>query len=120
MDKFIEKNKKILGAVMGTAVLIVALASGSYLVQQRQLIESSAARLSLPSLYMSTFTSKPKVGDIIDVAVSVDSKSMTITGADLRVHYDTSKLEAITFTGFGDFLPSTLIAGAITKTDTPI
>ncbi len=109
-----RKYKNLVLGSISLMFLASAIGVGTYLVQQQQKAESEAARpTNLPSLSLSTAASKLRVGSTFTVNVAIDSKGTSVNGADLRINYDPSKLEAININQVGDFLPTTLISGTI-------
>lgn len=111
----LSRSKSLVAAILSILILTGAVGTGVYLVQQRQSIKTEAGSVVLS---LSPNNSAPNVGDIFTVAVAIDTKGLSASAADLKVRYETAKLEAQSIKALGDFLPVTLVPGTIDLTDT--
>lgn len=111
----VSKQRRVVGGLLGILVLAGAIGAGVYLTGQRQTTQSQAGSAVLS---MSATPSSVKKGDTFTVAVAIDTKSLKVSAADIRVRYETAKLEAKKIEAFGDFLPVVLSPGTIDSTDT--
>lgn len=109
------RQKKTVATIFGVLLLTSAIGAGAYLVQQQQLLKSQAGSAVLS---ITTSNSNLKVGDTFNVVVSIDTKGLSATAADLRVRYDTSVLEAQKVQAFGNFMPVVLKEPVVDSTNT--
>lgn len=112
---YLKSKRKIIAGILGVSVLTASLGTGIYLVQKVQSAKTEAGSIVLS---LSTNNAAPKVGDTFTVAVAIDTKGLLASAADIRVRYDTSKLEAKSIQPMGGFLPIVLVPGKIDLTDT--
>jgi len=106
-----NKRKITISLITTGFVLIVLLAAAYYVKFQQGITNSHASGVVLQVL--STKTSV-KVGDEFIVSVYIDTGGLSVTGADVRVRYDSSRLLAETITP-GTFLPVVFVPGKITQ-----
>lgn len=97
--------------IVTTAFLLVALGLSVILVGQKQEIRKKAAGNGV-ILGMSPSTVSAAPNDIITMGITVNTGDKTISGAELHLTYDASKLEAQSITA-GNFLPVVLTQGQI-------
>lgn len=109
----VGKKGGTFGKVAGILLLTGAIGAGAYLVQQQQSLKTHAGSAVLS---LVTTASNIKPGDTFETTVAIDTTSFKITAADLRVHYDVSKLEAIKIEPTGNFTPEVLVPGKIDAT----
>lgn len=110
----VKSKRKIVGGVLGILVLVTFLASGVYLIRNRQSTKTEATN---PELSLYPNGTNFNIGDTFEVAVSIDTKGMSVSAADLKVRYETNKLEALSVVPIGDFLPTVLLPGTIDSSD---
>lgn len=101
-------GKKIIGTVLGVLILTASLGIGAYLVQQRQ----TRTRATGVDVSLSSTNQSPKVGDTFIVTVGINTQGASVSGADLKVAFDSNLLQATAIQA-GNFLPTVLTPGAI-------
>lgn len=109
---FLSPKTRVLKGAVGSLALVALLGSGVFLVQYVQRLRTQAAGVSLT---LSSNNSNPKVGDTFVIAASIDTKAMSVCGADLEVTYDPNALDIVSWTQ-DTFLPVVLVpAGGVLK-----
>jgi hypothetical protein len=101
----LRTKRKAVVALLSFLVMTVAIGSGVYLVGQRQ---STNTEAGVAVLSLSSSTASPAVGVPFTVAVALDTKGLSATAADIRVRYDTAKLQAVSIVPMGNSLPTVL------------
>ncbi|HWS48960.1 MAG TPA: hypothetical protein VN174_02850 [Candidatus Methanoperedens sp.] len=78
--------------ILVIVVLIAALMGASFLVKSSQETRRGASFASVEALFLPGAKSI-KVGERVTTTMMIDSKTHFLTGADLKIKYDSSKLE---------------------------
>jgi len=104
--------KKIIISLISIVFILTFLILGVYYVKFRQSTAPVKAE-GVELLFVSNQTSF-KQGDEFNVDIYLDSKGMSVTGADLKIKYDANQLLALSITP-GNFLPVVFIPGQITS-----
>lgn len=107
-----NNSKKIIVTVLGLLFLVVSVGVGVLMTQrptQKTGVNAAGANLTL-----SSNVAGPKVNDTIVIAVAMNTNGLSVTGLDLKLNYDTTKLTA-TSVQAGPFLPYVFIPGSITS-----
>ncbi len=109
--KALGSKKKIILSFLGALALILSLGVGVYLVRSRKTVGIKAEGPSI-SLVSATATTTYTKGEEVVADVYIDTKGLKVTGADLRVRYDPTYLQAKSIES-GGFLPVVLFPGNI-------
>lgn len=78
--------------ILVIVVSIMALIGASFLVKSSQETRRGASFASVEALFLPS-TKSIKIGERVTTTLMIDSKIHLLTGADVRVKYDSSKLE---------------------------
>lgn len=73
-------------------VLVVALAGAGVLVTKNQQLQRGATYANVDALFLPS-TNSIKIGDEVTTTLMLDLKSYFLTGADLRIKYNSDKME---------------------------
>jgi hypothetical protein len=96
-------SKRNLILLVLTIVATIATAAGIILIKRNQDIREKAAPSS--SLYITPATQDAYPGSSVDVAVKLNTSTNLVTGVDIRLKFDPTKLEVVSFTK-GSGIPS--------------
>ena len=111
MFKNINFNLKKVLTVVFSILLILTLVVGVILVRQRQNTKVGAQGVNLS---LTPTTNTVNVGDSYTVDVYIDSKGYSITGADLKINFDSS-VSQLTSIQVGTFLPVVFKPGVVSE-----
>lgn len=111
----LKSKKKIVYTFLGILLLASSVGVGTYLVGQKQGTKIGATG---PTLSMTPSKSNPKVNEIFNVTIGIDTNGMSVSGADIIVRYPTANLTVQNIQETGSFLPVVFVPGTIELADT--
>lgn len=108
----IIKRKNVFISLFSTFFILITLVVGVYFIKFRQ--NTSPIQASGPTLQLTSTSNTVNKNSEFIVDVYLDTKGESVTGADLRIRYDQTKLQAISIES-KNYLPVVLIPGQITS-----
>jgi hypothetical protein len=107
----LSSGKKKL-AIFSLLLLLVAIPATSYLVFRQQELRSNA--VAATSLSFDPITTSKTVGEAFTLNVAINTATNSVSGAELHISYDTSKLQAVSIDSADPaFLPLVLVQGSV-------
>jgi hypothetical protein len=103
-----SNKKKIIATIFGILFLTASIGAGVYLNNSAKKTETNAAN---PSIILTSNNAAPRIGTNFVVAVTMNTQGVGVTGTDLRIRYDATKLTFVSMQK-GTFLPQEWIAGS--------
>ena len=98
-------SNKLLLAVIGIVILVVAIPASLYLVRQQQTLRSKAAVGDFPGLVLSPLSATKAVNDTFDVNLLVNGGSEDVSSVDIQLTFNKDVLEIQQFTPSSSFAP---------------
>lgn len=108
-----KKRNIVISAVI-LVLLLVGLGVGLFLVGQQQDLRKKAAPATTFSILPSVKT--VNVGDDVTLTIQMNTSTNTVTGAELHLTYDPSKLTLKDFTPLSELLPVVFVSPQIDNT----